>query len=70
MEVAESILFHLNKLKENQEALCDETENVAQILKQEVVNCDRKKERYQEATNVEFDDKVKELLSLEELEVN
>ena len=46
------------------------TENVAQVLKQEVVNRDRENEGHQEAADVELDDQIEELFGLEELEVD
>ena len=60
----------MHNFKENEETLRHKTENVAQILKQEVVNRDRENEGHQEAANVELDDQIEELFGLEELEVD
>jgi len=70
LKVSKPILFHLHNFKENEETLRHKTENVAQILKQEVVNRDRENEGHQEAADVEFDDQIEELFGLEELEVD
>lgn len=70
LKVSKPILFHLHNFKENEETLRHKTENVAQILKQEVVNRDRENEGHQEAADVELDDQIEELFGLEELEVD
>lgn len=63
-------MVHLNKLEEDEEALCNETEDVAQVLNQEVVDRDWEDEWSQETTDVELDDQIQECLGLVELEVD
>ena len=63
-------MVHLNKLEEDKEALCNETEDVAQVLNQEVVDRDWEDEWSQETTDVELDDQIQECLGLVELEVD
>lgn len=70
-DVLHSVLFHLNDLEDEQEALSDKAKNIAEVLEQmSIREHDWEDEWNEEATDVESDDQVQELFSLHELEVN
>ena len=53
LEVFKSILLHLYQFEEYEEALSDETENVAQVSEQEVFKSDGQNEWSEEAAHVQ-----------------
>ena len=52
MEITETILLHLHEFEEDEETLGEEAENVAEVLNQQTVHCNRKDEWTKESKDI------------------